>query len=150
MDRFSQILYDLGKELMTTLYIDPNGVCQINYKEQLHFQLQYQEAKEQLLVAAFLCEVPAGKYREKLFRQSLVHNGHFPKVGTLAYSERNNQLTFFEFLPVFNLTGEALSTFLETFVKHALEWKQAVENGTPLPTSGSQNQGGEGLFGLKP
>lgn len=150
MDRFSQILYDLGKEIQTDLFVDTNRVCQLNYKDQLSIQLQYLEPKELLLVAAFLCEIPPGKFREKLFRESLIHNDEFPRVGTLAFSERNNQLTFFEFVPAVELTGEKLFVFLETFVENALPWKEAVETGKPLPTAGKPNQGDNGLFGLKP
>jgi len=150
MDRFSQILYDLGKEIQFELFVDANGVCELNYKDQLSIQLQYFEPKEQLLIATFLCEVPPGKFREKLFLQALIHNDEFPRVGTLAFSERNNQLTFFEFLPAVELSGEKLFEFLNQFVENALPWKEAVEFGKPLPTAGRPNQGDNGLFGLKP
>ena len=77
-------------------------------------------------------------------------NIFFPETGTLAFSERNNQLTFFEFVPAVELTGEKLFVFLETFVENALPWKEAVETGKTLPTAGKPNQGDNGLFGLKP
>ena len=150
MDRFSQILYDLGEVINATLHIDQNGVCQLNYKDELSVQLQYLEPKELLLIATFLHEVPPGKYREKLFNSCLIHNGEYPRIGTLGYSERNNQLTFFEFLPATELTGEKLFAFLQTFFENALSWKEAVETGKPLPTTGKPHQGESGLFGLKP
>ena len=46
MTRFEQILFDLGKEWEIELYPDQNRVCQLNYKGQLHIQLQYDERKE--------------------------------------------------------------------------------------------------------
>lgn len=134
MDRFSQILYDLGKELNIDLHVDQNRVCQINYRGTLHFQLEYLEPKEELLLAAFLCDVPPGKYRETLFHHCLVYNGIFPRVGTFGYSQKNNQLTYFTFIAAANLTGEKLSTHLEQFIQSALQWKDAVEGGKPLPT----------------
>lgn len=149
MDRFSQILYDLGLAIDTSLYVDPNGVCQLNYKDLLSVQLQYLEPKEQLLMAAFLCEVPPGKYREKLFSSCLVHNGEHPNVGTFGFSERNNQLTYFSFISAIELTGDKLLVRLDSFVENGLEWKDAVENGKPLPTIDKPQEGEGGLFGLK-
>lgn len=151
MDRFAQILYDLGKEIGVDLYPDPNRICQVNYDEKLHLQLQYDETKEMLLIATFVCEVPAGKYREKLLKEGLAHNREYPRIGTLAYSERNNQLTLFENLHAPGLKTQALFDFLVEFVEEALAWKDAVENGRPLPTSqGSKETGGDNIFGMKP
>jgi len=137
MDRFSQILYDLELEIQTTLHIDSHGVCQLNFKDLLSLQLQYLEPKEQLLIAAFLCEVPPGKYREKLFGECLIYNGEKSNFGVLGYSERNNKLTYFLFTPSSGLTGEKLLACLDKFVENGLEWKEAVEYGKPLPTKTS-------------
>ncbi|NGX46258.1 MAG: hypothetical protein K940chlam2_01446 [Chlamydiae bacterium] len=148
MDRFSQILYDLGQVLEEPLYIDENRVCQLNYKDELDLQIQFEEGKEQLLIGIFLCEVPPGKYREKLLKEALMTNGEYPRLGTLAYSERNNMLTFFELLPAAGLTGEKLFEWLEKFVERGKEWKAAVESGNPLPSPKSSNGSG-GMLGIK-
>jgi len=148
MDRFSQVLYDLGLILEDSLYIDENRVCQLNYKDELHIQLQFEESKEQLLVGSFLCEVPPGKYREKLLKEALRFNEEYPRIGTLAYSERNNMLTLFETIPAAGLTGEKLFEWLERFIEEGKEWKNAVEGGHPLPSPKSPNESG-GMFGIK-
>jgi len=137
MDLFAQILYDLGTEIGVDLYPDVNRICQINYHDELHIQLQYDEAKEQILIASFLCDIPPGKYREKLLKEALINNGDYPRIGTLAYSERNNKLTLFEYVPSSNLTGQNLFNILEKFIEKGHLWKDAVENGRPLP-SGSK------------
>jgi Tir chaperone protein (CesT) family len=155
MDRFSQILYDLGEEIGggTKLYIDLNGVCQLNYQDRLKIQLHYDEGKEELTILSFICDVPPGKYREKLLRATLIANGEFPRVGTFGYSERKNQIALFTYLPSEGLTGELALKTLQEFIEKALKWKEAVENGKPLPTSmGSsyrQKGDGGGIFGLK-
>ncbi len=149
MDLFAQILFDLGKEVGIELYPDTNRLCQLNFNDEFHLQLQLEEAKEQLLIAAFLCDVPAGKYREKLFNAALIHNHDFPHFGTLAYSERNNQLTLFQYLPVQDLTGEKLFKFLSEFIEMGKSWRDAVENGRPLPTQ-TKKGNNDSMFGLKP
>ncbi|MBS0628881.1 MAG: CesT family type III secretion system chaperone [Verrucomicrobia bacterium] len=144
MDLFAQVLFDLGREIGVDLYPDPNRICQINYQDELHIQLHYDEVKEQILIASFLCDVPPGKYREQLLRACLISNGEYPRMGTLAYSERNNKLTLFEYIFAKNLTVQTLQKFIE---KGHL-WKDAVENGKPLPTLPEKGSGG-GMFGLK-
>ena len=149
MDRFSQILYDLGKEIDLDLYPDENGVCQIKHNEQIEFQILYDEPKERIMLASFVCEVPAGKYREKLLSTALAHNNQYPRVGFFAYSERNNQLTLISYQSAIELTGEKLKEIVDTFLELALQWKEAVETGNPLPTSQSEGESGQ-MFGLKP
>lgn len=133
MDYFSALLYDLGREFGEALYPDSNGICKLNYQGILHVQLEHFEQKKQILIASFLCEVPPGKYRELLFKEALKVNDKFPRIGTLAYSERNNQLTLFAFLPTFQLNAVQLFRFIEQFFLKALGWKEAVERGTPFP-----------------
>jgi len=148
MDRFSQILYDLGQILEETLYIDENRVCQLNYNDELHLQMQYDEGKDQLLIGSFLCDVPPGKYREKLLKEALKTNGEYPRIATLAFSERNNKLTLFESLPAVGLTGEKLFEWLEKFIELGKEWKTAVESGRALPSPKS-SEGSGGMLGIK-
>lgn len=134
MDYFSELLYDLGREIGEALYPDSNRICQLNYHGQLHVQIEYFEPKQQLLIASFLCEIPPGKYREMLFKEALKTNDKYPRIGTLAYSERNNQLVLFAFLPTPSLNGRQLFHFIEQFIPKAMGWKEAVERGRPLPT----------------
>lgn len=148
MDLFAQILFDLGKEIGVDLYPDSNRICQINYQDELHIQLQHDEAKEQILIASFLCDVPPGKYREQLLRAALLSNGEYPRIGTLAYSERNNKLTLFEMVPTQNLSTDKLYKLLEQFIEKGHNWKEAVEKGKSLP-SPQEKGGGSGMFGLK-
>ncbi len=144
MDLFAQVLFDLGREIGVDLYPDANRICQINYQDELHIQLQYDEPKEQILIASFLCDVPPGKYREQLLRTALISNNEYPRMGTLAFSERNNKLTLFEYVSAKNLTVQTL----EKFIEKGHLWKDAVENGKPLPTVAEKESGG-GMFGLK-
>ncbi|NGX58996.1 MAG: hypothetical protein KR126chlam3_00140 [Chlamydiae bacterium] len=149
MDRFSQILYDLGKQIDSSLYPDPNRICQLNYQDELHIQIQYDEPKEQIFLASFICDVPPGKYREKLLRAGLVSNNEYPRVGTLSFSEKNNKLTLIEYVPAPNLSGEKLFKILQEFIEKAKTWKDAVENGRALPIKPPKGDN-EKIFGMKP
>lgn len=147
MDRFSQILYDLGKEIGTDLYPDQHRLCQLNWQDQLHIQLQYEEAKDRLLIGTFLCDVPPGKFREKIFREALKSNAEFPRIGTLAYSDRNNKLTFFEYVYPDNLRSDKLFQLLQQFVSKAHQWKEAIEKNRPLPEITEKPIKGDSIFG---
>lgn len=133
MDRFAQLLFDLGQLIGTDLYPDAKRLCQLNFEDQLHIQISYDETKEQLLMASFLCEVPPGKYRETLFKEALKVNNEFPRTGTLSYSPRNNQLSLHEFVYAPQLKPEKLLTILSKFIKKGVAWKEAVEKALPLP-----------------
>lgn len=148
MDRFSQLLYDLGLEIGEKLYPDRNRICKINYRHLLHVQLEFNDSKEQLLIALFLCDVPPGKYRETLLKEALKANDEFPRIGILSYSDRNNQLALHDNLDAQHLTGPKLFQFLEAFLKKGLAWKEAVEKGLPLPSPQAGPTGGS-IFGLK-
>ncbi len=149
MDRFAQLLYDLSKEIELDLYPDENRICQLNYHDLLDIQISLDEVKEQAMIATFICEIPPGKYREKLLKTALMANNEYPRPGTFAYSERNNNLTLFTYIPTEGLTGEKLYQAFSELVEVALLWKDAVENGKPLPSASSKG-GGDSMFGLKP
>lgn len=147
MDRFSQILYDLGKEMNTDLYPDQHRLCQLNWQDQLHIQLEYEEAKERLLIGTFLCDVPPGKFREKIFREALKSNAAFPRIGTLAYSDRNNKLTLFEYVYADNLRSDKLFQLLQQFINKAHQWKEAIEKNRPLPGITEKPMKDDSIFG---
>lgn len=150
MDRFAQILYDLGKEMDLDLYPDPNRICQLNFHDELHVQIHYDEPKEEIIIACFLCDIPPGKYREKLLRAALISNNEYPRVGTLSYSEKNNKLTLAERVFAPNLQSDKLYQTLQDFFDKAKTWKDAVESGGPLPIQPSNKSSGGSMFGMKP
>lgn len=147
MDRFSQILYDLSKEVGSDLYPDHNRLCQLNWQDLLLIQLEFEEAKERLLIGAFICDVPPGKFREKIFREALRSNAQFPHIGTLAYSDRNNKLTLFEYVYPDNFRSDKLFQLLQQFISKASQWKEAIEKNRPLPGI-SEKSKDDSIFGF--
>ncbi len=134
MDRFQELLNQLSVIIHTPLYLEKTRAVKFSVNETLHIQIEDDEQKERIFLATFVSEIPPGKYRENLLKDALKANGIFPRVGTLAYSARNNQLALFEYLYYYSLTGEKIADVLAPFIEKALLWKQAIERGT-LPSS---------------
>ncbi len=148
MEKFAALLFDLGKILGVDLYAEKGLYCRLNYDYGFNVQLELEEARDRIIIASFLCDVPPGAYREMLFKAALKANGAYPNEGTLAYSERNNKLVLFCFVSIIELKVEKLSAVLEKFTKKAHDWKEAVEKNRPLPVSVEEPKKGS-IFGLK-
>ena len=129
MDRFQQLLNELSPLIELPLYAEKERAVRMKFADTLHLQLEEDEPKERLLLASFIHEIPAGKYRENLLKEGLKANAVYPRIGTLAYTERNNQLTLFEYIPTANLTGDKLADILAYFLEKARRWHQAIARG---------------------
>ncbi len=128
-DRFEELLKELSALLGISLHPDHKGACKLVFNETLHVQLECDAALENLLIATFICDIPPGKFRENILKDALKANSPFPKIGTLAYSDRNNKLTLFTSLRLSNLTGVKLAEILSLFVDKANQWRTGVETG---------------------
>ncbi len=134
MDRFQALLNQISPLIHVPLYSDRKRAVRLTVNETLHIQIEDDEPKDRLLIATFISEIPAGKYRENLLKEGLKANVPYPRIGTFAYSERNNQLCLFEYLAYPNLTGEKVADRLASFIEKSLLWRKAIEGGI-LPTS---------------
>ena len=139
MDKFAIVLADLGSLVDVPLHPDHNRSCSINVNNVMHLQLQEEENKERILLAAFFGELPPGKFREILLKETLKENNLFPRIGTFAYSPRNNQMVFFTYAALPTLTGDKLADVLELFLDRAFSWKTALETGQ-IPSRGANLQ----------
>lgn len=150
IDRFEELLRELSVQLDTTLHLDKIGACSLKIDEQFHVQIECDPHQERVLIATFICELPPGKFRENILKDALKANHPFPQNGTLAYSDRNNQLALFSYLPFTNLTGRKLSEFLNAFVEKTGQWRSAVDAGqTSGLTSSTTNPEGGSIFDIK-
>lgn len=129
IDRFEELLSQLGTELDVPLHLDKQGACKLRINDSLDVQLEPDRSQEKLLLASFISEIPPGKLRENVLKDALKANGPLPLHGIFSYSERNNQLTLFAFLPFSQLTGKILADFLALFVEKATSWQQGIERG---------------------
>ncbi len=133
MDRFQEILNQLSTIIHVPLYLEKKRAVRFSIDQALHIQLEEEEAKQRILIAAFVAEIPPGKFRENLLREGLKANAIFPRTGTFAYAERNNQLALFDYMYFEYLTGEKFADRLALFIEKALLWRKNLEKGS-LPT----------------
>jgi Tir chaperone family protein CesT len=150
MDRFVEVLKELGQIVNVPFHPDKHHVCELNINNVLHIQLEPDLSGERLLIASFLVDVPAGRFREGVFREALKANHPFERTGTLAYSARNNKLFFFHYLPFYQLTGEKLADFLGPFISEAESWRTSIESGSMGPSPSSPQKMQANPFGMRP
>ena len=150
IDRFEEILRELGIEYAEPLHLDKHGACKLFINETLHVQLESRPEYDAIVAATFLGEITPGKFRENLLKAALKTNYLYPESAVLSYSERNNQLALFQFIPITSLTGKKLSDYLLGFAKKAGEWRSRLETGDLSNLAPPSSSSGRGMFGLTP
>ena len=133
MERFAQLLQELGVLINVPLKPDKNGVCQMKINNALDVQLEDQPTKDRILVGCFICDLPAGKFREEVLKEALKANSNYPRKGTLSYSERNNKLVLFDYLYYVNIRTDTLEDYLTGFFETANAWRESLERGLSHP-----------------
>lgn len=133
MDRFFNLLEDLGSLINVPLYPDSKRMCRISVDHELHIQMEDESDKDRMLIAAFIDDVSPGKFRENVLRESLKEDNLFPRLGTLAYSERNNKLCLFTHLYYPGLKADKLADVLEMFIEKCFLWKKGLQTGALPP-----------------
>jgi hypothetical protein len=139
MDHFAMLLADLGALIQVPLHPDHNRTCNLSINGELHIQMKEDGNRNRILVGTFLAEIPPGKFRENILKETLKENTLFPRTGNFSYSERNNQLALFAFLYFEGLKGDTMADFLEAFLEKAFSWRTALQTGQ-LPERGQTLQ----------
>ena len=150
IDRFEELLRELGVEYGLTLHPDRRGACKLRINEVMSLQIEYNPDRIDLTVATFICEIPPGKFRENILKSALQSNHLAPDKAILSYCDKNNQLALFQVISMTTLTGKKLSELLSDFIKKAEEWRVAVETGNLTSLTPAVRTGSKGMFGLTP
>jgi hypothetical protein len=152
MDRFEELLKQVGAQLDIALHLDPNRACNLNINGLFHIQIEEDVRKDALLLASFICEVPPGKFRENVLREALKSNNAYPRVGTLGYSDRNNQLALFTHISWYQLTADKFLKSFNPFLEKVDNWRLAITSGHPAPEN-RERKGAQttapNIFGLQ-
>lgn len=148
-DRFALLIGDLGTLIAVPLHLDHKRCCRLNIDNQLHLSIEEEGQKDRVLVAAFVAEIPPGKFRENVLRETLKENTLYPRIGTFAYSERNNSLTLFSHAYYPGLHGDNFADFLGAFIEKALSWKTGIETGQLPPRGQNVQKIGPSIFDIQ-
>lgn len=141
MEKFRQLLYDLGDLIAQDLFIDEHGVCRLFVNEKFPIQLESDQSEEMLYFIAPIAEVPPGRFREQVLKEAMKENEQTKGCdGTLGYVFQKNLLTFCFEYPFEQLTGTLLADLLEKITPKIEAWYDALARGsagpnpqTPLP-----------------
>ncbi|MEI6242753.1 MAG: CesT family type III secretion system chaperone [Chlamydiota bacterium] len=128
-DIFADLLKELSEIFDTDLQVDVHHACTLLFDKKLPVQIQLDKTETMILVGSFLCPLPPGKFREMVLFSALKENYKIPPIATFAYTDKNNQLTLFRYLPIEGLSSKKLAEFLAAFYELAILWKTEIERG---------------------
>lgn len=151
-DFFGVILQELGNVLqIPDLHPDKNNSCLIKFPSGLKIQIEVDPKTESLTLGCDLGEIPAGKYRENIFREALKANGMpRPQNGIFGFSQDTGHLVIFEALNSKDLRGGHVATALTPFIEKAQTWSEAIAKGdVPLVSNMYSTKRSTGMFGLR-
>lgn len=133
-DKFTLLLEDLSKYLSLTLKPDAHHSCLLVIKNKVKVQLELDPTQNFLIIGSILAELPPGKFRENTLFAALKANAKpYPRLGNFAYSNKKNALVLFEKIEMDVFSIENILSMLIPFIKKAIHWKDALDNGHHAP-----------------
>ncbi|MCH9613241.1 MAG: hypothetical protein SP1CHLAM54_02390 [Chlamydiia bacterium] len=134
MTPFEHLIKGLSLTFDEAIGTDDGRTCRFRVNGKFSVQLELDPGLEKVMVGCMISEIPPGKYRENVLKEALKENNELPpRHGTLAYLDRNNFLTLFDYLPVKTMTPEAMTTYLVLFIEKADAWYTAIQEGVLSP-----------------
>lgn len=149
MDRFTDLLHNLGKIFSVRLQPDRNNACLLQINKTIEIQIQTDPSEENLILGAKLCTVLPGKFREDVLKNALQHNALPDAVGYLGFIQETNTLVLFTFVYFRGQSPENIAKVIEELLQFAISWKEAIASNMPgpviMPLTNSPPK-----FGIKP
>lgn len=151
-DAFGLLLEETKQFLkIDKLAPDSNNSCLIKFPKGPPIQIEMDKTGNYLMIACDFGEIPAGPYRENVFREALKANGKpFPHTAEFAFSKQANKLVMTKLLPVQNLRGEAIADAISSFQEIAIKWQDSLSRGEiPSSLEGAYQSSSPKMFGMK-
>lgn len=152
MDRFGEIVFDLGEELQIPLNVDNNGACKIQIGTELTIQMQMSQTDDMLLFVAELGDLPPGNYRRSVLFEALRSNSQDDVDGYLAFVEKLAKLFLCDNMASEEANARAICVRLESLLDRGKKWKSALQKGELAPQEELQRfsgaKGSGPMFGL--
>ena len=151
MNRFNEIVFDLGELLEMPLHVDENNACQMIFDEEIAVTLEMDDADQVLFLVAPIVELPPGKFRVGTLFEALRANSIFPPVGYLTFLSDLMTLVLCDALEEERLEGEACLARIVAIKERAALWKKALDAGQMAPQEALQRGTGapSAMFGLE-
>lgn len=148
---FGTLLEEVGKLLhIENLQPDKNNSCLIQFPNKLNLQLEVDPHRNVLVIGCNLGIVPAGRYRENVFREALKANGvPPPRYGNFSYSKQMDSLVMTSELSMQDIHADKIVHEMRSFLSKANQWREAISRGDiPTIAQGTYASKGGGMFGL--
>lgn len=126
MNKFAELLEALGRLLGISLAPEKEIFCKVRMGT-LHFQLEYDESKEEILIASLLGTISPGKFREEALIAALRTNDEESSLGALSYGLRDNLVLELN-VPI-TTSADLLRDKLTQLSEKGSLWKEALEQG---------------------
>jgi hypothetical protein len=129
MNKFEELIEALSETLQVPLHAERGSSCKLLIDGRMDLSIECDSSAENILLGCLICDVPPGRFRELLFKETLRMNAHYPRPGTFAYSERASKLCLYQYIPFVNLSSLRFSNLLEEFLEFADAWRRAIDSG---------------------
>lgn len=151
-NQLDALLKELEPFFKCPLQSDQNNSCLIKMSTGIEIQIELDRYGDHVIIGTRLGVIPAGRYRELVFREALKSNYLHPSfTGVFAFSKRSGNLLFFTSSKFATLNQEKMVSVLTLFIARAQAWAQALGEGT-VPSADvfldAPLTGKSGLFGL--
>lgn len=153
-DLFGSLLQELGKIMgIPDLHPDRHNACLIKFPDGLEVQMELDGQGIELTMLSNIGIIPAGKYRENVFREALRANGMpLPLNGVFAFSKKGDNLVLFQRILTKDLTGDKINSAMLPFLEKARYWRETINNNEIPTVSSAYTSSGrsQGMFGMRP
>lgn len=148
-DFFSALLAELS-QILEIPNFEPGSTHSylVKLKNGVKVQLEPDKSEQFLMIGAEIASIPAGRYRDNIFREALKANNIPPKEGIFAYSKKSDKLILFQTISLQDLTGAKIHDALTTFSEKVKLWQDAISRGDIPALMGAASSRPKGLFGL--
>lgn len=134
MSKFEDLIAELGERLDMEIFPSQTNVVSLLIENAVKVQIEADKHEEFLTIAAFVLELPPGRFREKVLKGALKANDAIDSLpGTLSYVGSENCLLLFNKLPMEVFTVDNLIECIKQLKNRTLKWKEALNSGHSFP-----------------
>ena len=148
MNFFEDLLKELSPLVGLPLHPDNHGACCLLVGDRLEVQIE-PDKRDDIVIFAFMNELPPGKFREEVLKEGLKANAQFLPGGIISFSGKTNQLAIYQRLQHQTINAHDLLDALASFIDYAMQWQMSLQDGKTAPTFLATKSSAPPPFGMK-